>query len=133
MHSSRQKDLSKVAPEPTGVDVPVGPGLRCWGPGHMGTLLAPGPVAFVPLVSGLVGGGQVQTEAQVAPQEEAQHHDEAHQEDDPREGQEQVLGAKEKQRVRQPGGDGSQGHPTSQGLVHTHGRAASPAPPSLTH
>ena len=34
---------------------------------------------------------QVQTEAQVAPQEEAQHHDKAHQEEDPWEGQEQVL------------------------------------------
>ena len=77
------------------MDVPVGPGLHCWGPGHVGTLLAPGPVAFVPLISGLVGGGQVQTEAQVAPQEEAQHHDEAHQEDDPWEGQEQVLNKKD--------------------------------------
>ena len=67
MRSSRQKDLSKVAPEPTGVYVPVGPGLRCWGPGHVGTPLAPGPVAFEPLVSGLVGGSQVQTEAHVAP------------------------------------------------------------------
>ena len=95
MRSSRQKDLSKVAPEPTGVYVPVGPGLRCWGPGHVGTLLAPGPVAFEPLVSGLVGGSQVQTEAHVAPQEEAQHHDEAHQEDDPWEGQEQVLDKKD--------------------------------------
>lgn len=73
------------------VDVPVGLGLRCWGPGHVGTVLAPGSVAFVPLVSGLVGGGQVQTEAQIAPQEEAQHHDKAHQEEDPWEGQEQVL------------------------------------------
>lgn len=114
------------------VDVPVGLGLRCWGPGHVGTVLAPGSVAFVPLVSGLVGGGQVQTEAQIAPQEEAQHHDKAHQEDDPWEGQEQVLGTK-KHHVRQPGCDPSQGHPTSQGLVHTHGGAASPAPQSLTH
>lgn len=57
----------------------------------MAAVLAPGSVVFVPLVSGLVGGSQVQTEAQVAPQEEAQHHDKAYQEEDPWEGQEQVL------------------------------------------
>ena len=61
------------------------------GPGHVAAVLAPGSVASVPLVSGLVGGSQVQTEAQVAPQEEAQHHDKAHQEEDPWEGQEQVV------------------------------------------
>lgn len=73
------------------VDVPVGLGLRCWGPGRVRTALAPGLAAFVPLISGLVNGSQVQREAQVAPQEEAQHHDKAHQEEDPWEGQEQVL------------------------------------------
>ena len=74
-----------------GVDVLGSLGLCWWGPGHVAAVLAPGSVASVPLVSGLVGGSQVQTEAQVAPQEEAQHHDKAHQEEDPWEGQEQVL------------------------------------------
>lgn len=64
----------------------------------MGAMLAPGSVTSVPLVSGLVGGSQVQSEAQVAPQEEAQHGDKAQHEDDPWEGQEQVLGVKEKVR-----------------------------------
>ena len=96
------------------VDVPVGLGLRCWGPGHVRTVLAPGSAASAPLISGLVNGSQVQTEAQVAPQEEAQHHDKAHQEDDPWEGQEQVLGTKQ-QHVRQPGCDLSQGHPHQPG------------------
>lgn len=65
----------------------------------MGAMLAPGPVTSVPLVSGLVGGSQVQGKAQVAAQEKAQQQDKAHQEDNPWEGQEQVLGAKKKQHV----------------------------------
>ena len=72
-------------------------------------MLATGSGTSVPLVSGLVGSGQVQTEAQVAPQEEGQHHDKAQQEDNPREGQEQVLGAKKKQHVRQLGCDTRRG------------------------
>lgn len=71
----------------------------------MGAMLTPGPVTSVPLVSGLVGGSQVQSKAQVAPQEEAQHDDKAQHEDNPREGNEQVLGAEKKQHVRQPGWD----------------------------
>lgn len=78
----------------------------------MGAMLAPGPVTSVPLVSGLVGGSQVQSKAQVAAQEEAQHQDKAQHEDNPREGQEHVLGAKKKQHVRQLGCDTSKGpHP----------------------
>lgn len=57
-------------------------------------MLAPGPVTSAPFVCSLVGGSQVQSEAQEAAQEEAQHQDKAQQEDDPWEGQEQVLGAK---------------------------------------
>lgn len=69
--------------------------------------MAPSPVTIVPLVSGLVGGSQVQNKAQVAPQEEAQHHDKAQHEDNPREGQKQVLEAKKKEHVRQLGCDTS--------------------------
>lgn len=78
----------------------------------MGAMPAPGPVTSVPLVSGLVGGSQVQSEAQVATQEEAQHHDKAQHEDNPRQGQEQVLGTEKRQHVRQLGCDTSKGqHP----------------------
>lgn len=62
--------------------------------------MAPGPVTFVPLICGLVGGCQVQSKAQVAAQEEAQHHDKAEQEDNPWKCQEQVLRAKKMKNVR---------------------------------
>ena len=55
-------------------------------------MLAPGPVPSTPLIRGLVSGSQVQKEAQVASQEQAQYHDKAQQEDDPWESQEQILG-----------------------------------------
>lgn len=83
-----------------GVDVPVDPGL-C----NVGAVLAPGPVTSVPLISGLVGGGQVQSKAQVASQKDAQHHNKAQHGDNPWESQEQVLGAKNKQHIRQLGCD----------------------------
>lgn len=71
-------------------------------------------VTSVPLISGLVGGGQVQHKAQVAPQEEAQHHDKAQHEDNPWKGQVQVLGTQKKQHIRQPGCDASNAqHPPS--------------------
>lgn len=57
-------------------------------------MLTPGPVSSGPLVRGLIGCSQVHSKAQVAPKEEAQHHDKAQQEDNPWEGQVQVLGAK---------------------------------------
>ena len=78
-------------PSAHGSVCPGKPGALLMGAWPCGGGAGPGSVAFVPLVSDLVGGGQVQTEAQVAPQEEAQHHDKAHQEEDPWEGQEQVL------------------------------------------
>lgn len=56
-------------------------------------MLAPGPVASIPFICGLVGGSQVQSKAQVASQEQAQDDDKAQQEDNPWESQEQVLGA----------------------------------------
>lgn len=57
-------------------------------------MLAPGPVASIPFICGLVGGSQVQSKAQVASQEQAQNDDKAQQEDDPWKSQEQVLGQK---------------------------------------
>lgn len=62
-------------------------------------MLAPAPVTSVPLVSGLVGGSQVQSKAQVAAQEETQDQDKAQHENNPWEGQEQVLGTKKQQHV----------------------------------
>lgn len=86
-----------------GVNVLVNLGLCRWWLGHVGAMLVPGPVTFVPLVGGLVGGSQVQSKTQVAPQEEGQYHDKAQQKDNSWEGQEQVLGAKKKQHIRQLG------------------------------
>lgn len=61
----------------------------------MGATLAPGLDTSVPLVSGLVGGGQVKSKAQVSTREAAQHQDKSQQEDNPWEGQEQVLNKKD--------------------------------------
>lgn len=70
----------------------MGLGLSWGRPSHQRPVLAPGPVAFVPLIGGLVGGSQVQSEAQVGSQEQAQDDDKAQQEDNPWKSQEQVLG-----------------------------------------
>lgn len=93
-------------------------------------MLAPGPVTSVPLVSGLVGGSQVQSKAQVAAQEETQNQDKAQHEDNPWEGQEQVLGTKKQQHVRQLGRDTSKGQHLPSLVLCT---GPSELPPQLTH
>lgn len=52
---------------------------------------APKSSGFAPFIGGLVGEGQIQTEAAISPQDQCEQDDKPQHEDNPRESQEKVL------------------------------------------